>query len=123
MGTLYYGDSQTPIGIDDRALTHLQLVIITKLRRGEAFTLSWRHTDDEPRGRTTIWLSNSMPLRFVFDEEDAPELNHAWVEELMKSANSTGGVQLVPENLDSSPIATTPEQPVGVGVDVQQVED
>ena len=56
VGTLYYGDSGTPIGIEDRALAHLKIAITTKLRRGESFTLSWRHTDDQPRGRSTLWL-------------------------------------------------------------------
>lgn len=121
VGTLYYGDSGTPIGIEDRALAHLKIAITTKLRRGESFTLSWRHPDDQPRGRSTLWLHPSIPLRFVFDEPEAPELSRSWIEELMRSANSTGGVQLVPEHLDVEPIATEPGQPVQVGVDVQQV--
>ncbi len=121
VGTLYYGDSGTPIGIEDRALAHLKIAITTKLRRGESFTLSWQHTDDQPRGRSTLWLHPSIPLRFVFDEPEAPDLSRSWIEELMKSANSTGGVQLVPEHLDTDPIATTPDQPVQVGVDVQEV--
>ncbi|MFF2277397.1 hypothetical protein [Agromyces sp. NPDC058126] len=121
MGTLYYGDSQTPIGIEDRTLAHLKIVLVTKLRRGESFTLSWRHSDDEARGRSTIWLHPTIPLRFVFDEPERPELNAKWINELMRSANSTGGVQLIPEQLDTSPIATLPEQPVSVGADVQEV--
>lgn len=121
MGTLYYGDSGTPIGIEDRALAHLKVAITTKLRRGESFTLSWRHTEDQPRGRSTLWLHPSIPLRFVFDEPESPELSRSWIEELMRSANSTGGVQLIPEHLDTDPIAMTPGQPVQVGVDVQEV--
>ncbi|MFF2495526.1 hypothetical protein [Agromyces sp. NPDC058064] len=122
MGTLYYGDSQTPIGIEDRALAHLKVALITKLRRGESFTLSWRHPDDEPRGRSTIWLHPAIPLRFVFDEPERPELSTKWINDLMRSANSTGGVQLVPEQLDTSPIETLPDQPVRVGADVQEVD-
>lgn len=122
MGTLYYGDSGTPIGIEDRALAHLKIAITTKLRRGESFTLSWQHADDQPRGRSTLWLHPSIPLRFVFDEPEAPELSRTWVEDLMRSANSTGGIQLVPEQLDSEPISTLDAQPVQVGVDVQPIE-
>ena len=122
VGTLYYGDSGTPIGIEDRALAHLKIAITTKLRRGESFTLSWRHTDDQPRGRSTLWLHPSIPLRFVFDEPEAPELSRGWIEDLMRSANSTGGIQLVPEHLDTDPIPTPADQPVQVGVDVQAVE-
>jgi hypothetical protein len=122
VGTLYYGDSGTPIGIEDRALAHLKIAITTKLRRGESFTLSWVHPDEQPRGRSTLWLHPSIPLRFVFDEPEAPELSRSWIEDLMRSANSTGGVQLVPEQLDTEAIPTSPGQPVQVGVDVQEVD-
>lgn len=123
VGTLYYGDSGTPIGIEDRALAHLKVAITTKLRRGESFTLSWKHADDQPRGRSTLWLHASIPLRFVFDEPEAPELSRQWIEDLMRSANSTGGILLVPEHLDTDPIETPADQPVQVGVDVQQIAD
>ena len=122
MGTLYYGDSGTPIGIEDRALAHLKVAVTTKLRRGESFTLSWKHSDDQPRGRSTLWLHPSIPLRFVFDESETPELSRSWIEDLMRSANSTGGIQLVPEFLDTGAIPTPADQPVQVGVDVQEVE-
>jgi len=75
VGTLYYGGSATPIDIEDRALAHLKVVIATKLRRNESFTLSWRHRDDEPQGRSTIWLQPSIPSRFVFDEPEPAELS------------------------------------------------
>ena len=122
MGTLYYGDSGTPIGIEDRALAHLKIAITTKLRRGESFTLSWQHTEEQPRGRSTLWLHPSIPLRFVFDEPVAPELSRSWIEELMRSANSTGGIQLIPEHLDTDPIQALPDQPIRVGADVQEIE-
>jgi hypothetical protein len=101
VGTLYYGDSGTPIGIDDRALAHLKVAIVTKLRRGESFTVSWLHGGDQPRGRSTLWLHHTIPLRFVFDEVESPELSREWIEELMRSANSTGGVLLVDEHVDT----------------------
>jgi hypothetical protein len=97
VGILYYGDSGTPIGIDDRALAHVKVAITTKLRRGESFTLSWIHPEDQARGRTTIWLHPSISLRFVFDSPDRPDLSRDWVEDLMRSANSTGGITLVEE--------------------------
>src|SRR5690606_261876 len=64
MGILYYGGSNVPIHIEDRALAHLKVVIIAKLRRNESFTVSWRHHPTEPEGRSTIWLHPSLPLRF-----------------------------------------------------------
>lgn len=104
MGTIYYGGSATPIHIDDRALAHLKVVVATKLRRSESFTLTWRHPDDQPRGRSTIWLHPSIPLRFVFDDPEPTELSRAWIEELASSANSSGGITLISEHFDTGPI-------------------
>jgi hypothetical protein len=104
VGTIYYGGSDTPIHIDDRALAHLKVVIATKLRRSESFTLTWRHPDDQPRGRSTIWLHPSIPLRFVFDDPEPAELSRAWIEELASSANSSGGVTLIAEHFDTDAV-------------------
>jgi hypothetical protein len=98
MGTIHYGGSTT-VRIEDRALAHLKVVISTKLRRGESFTLSWRHRDDEERGRSTLWLHPAIPLRFVFDESEPATLSREWIERLSESANSSGGILLVPEDL------------------------
>ncbi len=106
MGTIYYGGSATPIHIDDRALAHLKVVIATKLRRSESFTVTWQHPDDQPRGRSTIWLHPSIPLRFVFDDPEPTNLSRAWIEELASSANSSGGITLVAEHFDTGPIET-----------------
>jgi hypothetical protein len=50
MGRLTY-DSHFSVDFDDRTLAHLQLVIVAKLRRNEAFFLSWR--DDPQRAAAT----------------------------------------------------------------------
>ena len=104
MGTIYYGGSATPIEIEDRALAHLKVVIATKLRRGESFTVSWTHPEDQPGGRTTLWLHPSIPLRFTFDDAVAPELSREWLEELANSAHSSGGIVLVAEHFDTAPV-------------------
>lgn len=104
MGTIYYGGGAMPIHIEDRALAHLKVVIATKLRRDESFTVSWRHPDDQPRGRSTIWLHPSIPLRFVFDDPEPAELSREWIEELANSANSTGGIMLISEHFDTGPV-------------------
>ena len=98
MGTIYYGSDTTPIDIDDRELAHLKVVIATKLRRGESFTVSWQHRDGQPRGRSTIWLHPSIPLRFVFEDPEPAVLSRTWLEELANSANSSGGIMLVSEH-------------------------
>lgn len=99
MGTLYYGSQGTPMEINDRALAHLKTVIIAKLRRNEAFTLSLQHEDGS--GRSTVWLSATIPLRFTFEEPERPELNPQWLEELAESANLLGGITLIPERLEA----------------------
>lgn len=102
MGTVYYGGSATPIYIDDLALAHLKVVIATKLRRGESFTVSWQHPEDQEPGRTTLWLHPSIPLRFVFDEPESPQLSREWIEDLANSANSSGGILLVSQHFDAT---------------------
>lgn len=101
MGTLYYDGNRTPIHIEDRALAHLKVVIAAKLRRGESFTLSWRHPEGEPVGRSTIWLHPSICLHFVSDSPDPVELNREWLTELANSANASGGITLVDEHLQT----------------------
>jgi len=99
MGTLFYADQA--IEIDDRTLAHLKIAIVTKLRRGESFTLSWRHQENQPMGRTTIWMHESIPLRFEFEEPVAPQLHREWIEDILRSSNTTGGIELTPEAMDT----------------------
>lgn len=123
MGTIYYGGSGTPIHIEDRALAHLKVVIATKLRRDESFTVSWRHPDDQPRGRSTIWLHPSIPLRFVFDDPEPAELSREWIEDLANSANSSGGISLVAEHFDAAPAIESSDADVTLGsVEVTSLE-
>lgn len=100
MGTLFYADQA--IEMDDRTLAHLKIAVVTKLRRGESFTLSWRHTEREADGRSTIWLSPSIPLRFTFDTAEHIQLNRAWLEELAQSASSSSGITLTVEQIDAA---------------------
>ena len=123
MGTIYYGGSATPINIDDRALAHLKVVIATKLRRSESFTVTWRHPDDQPRGRSTIWLHPSIPLRFVFDDPEPTELSREWIEELASSANSSGGITLVAEHFDTGPVEVLDERDPGLSVGKVEVDE
>jgi len=96
LGSLTY-DSSYRVDFDDRVLAHLQIVIGAKLRRGEAFYFSWKGGDDTTEGRTTIWLHASLSLRYQYSADSQPALNRHWVEALTVSANSAGGLQLLPE--------------------------
>ncbi len=100
MGILIYDSVEPPIEIEDRALSHLKMVVLAKLRRGESFAVSWKHPPGTPGGRSTIWLNPAIPLRFVFDEAEAPELNQKWLAAMSESANALGGITLSPEDGD-----------------------
>ena len=91
MGHLYYGNSPEPIDIPDRLLAHLKIVVATKLRRSESFTLSWRHPDDIPGGRSTIWMQPAIPLRFVFQSE-AEEIDAELLKRLAAASNTSNGL-------------------------------
>lgn len=95
MGTLNY-DSRITVELDDRTLAHLQLVIWSKLRRGEHFAFTW--VDESAASpRTSVWCAPNIPMVFQYEESEPAELNARWMELLMKSANSGAGLRLLPE--------------------------
>lgn len=106
MGYLLYGRPAEEIEIDDRLLAHVKIVIITKLRRGQAFAFSFEHDIDGDDGRSTIWVHPSIALHFKFDESLQPDINRSWLEVLMTAANSGDGLRLIPE---PEPTETEPE--------------
>ncbi|MDF2991068.1 MAG: hypothetical protein K0S37_1582 [Microbacterium sp.] len=91
MGTLFYATSTESIEIPDRVLAHLKVVVTTKLRRSESFTLSWTHVDGAV-GRTTLWLQPSIPLRFAFDSVEPETLNATVLKNMADMANSSAGL-------------------------------
>lgn len=92
MGKMLYSDAEIVIEFDDRALTHLQIVIGAKLRRGESFFFSWRDDDSVGNGRSSIWMDASIPLYFKFSGGKMPALNREWIRILNDSANSGQGL-------------------------------
>lgn len=96
MGTLTY-DSKLVATFDDRVLAHLQVVIWSKLRRGEQFAFTWVDSQRPGLGRTSIWISPSISLSFDYYGSKMPQLNTLWVDALTKSANSASGLQVLPE--------------------------
>jgi len=104
MGHLIYGVAPA-IRIEDRALAHLRTVIVTKLRRNESFSFTWENEPDVdgddalpvPGLHGTVWISKSSSLYFSFDGDADIAINRKWLELLAASANSAGGLRLVPE--------------------------
>jgi hypothetical protein len=104
MGRLTYGHPQWTIEFDDRVLAHMRAVIIAKMRRDERFNLSWFHGKAAGNGHSSIWIHPAIPLQFEFDGNRDPSLNRAWIDLLMNSANSVGGMHVLPEPLETGPI-------------------
>ena len=96
MSTLTY-DSKLTTTIDDRILAHLQIVIWAKLRRDEQFPFTWVNPASNGYGRNSVWISRSISLSFQYFGGKMPGINPKWIEVLMKSANSVGGLQSLPE--------------------------
>ncbi|QIG38663.1 ATP-dependent DNA ligase [Microbacterium sp. 4R-513] len=96
MGKFVY-EGIVKVDFEDRTLAHLQLVIGTKLRRGEAFHFSWRDDPSTGDGRTTVWIHPRCSLVYKFYGSRRPSLNRAWVDALAYTANSPAGLYVVPE--------------------------
>jgi hypothetical protein len=94
MGTLHYGAPSVAFPIDDRTLAHLELVIVAKLRRRESMSLAI--VDEKTQRRQALWVSAAATVRFEYDGP-MPEINKLWLQELADSANSPGGLRLLPE--------------------------
>lgn len=92
---IYEGDEK--VDIEDRALTHLQLVMTAKLRRGEPFAFSWANESSLGGGRITVWVHAGSALAFKYFGSRQPSINRAWIDALAVTANSPGGLRLVPE--------------------------
>lgn len=100
MGAIVYGGGERRISLQDRTLAHVKSVVIAKLRRQESFTLSFPVVDGEGGKRVALWIHPSIPLQFEFDEIARPELNRAWLNDLMVSANASGDLRI-----DEEPVA------------------
>lgn len=96
MGRLHYDG--TTVEIDDRALAHLQIVVVNRLRKQESFTVSWLNALSVGDGRASIWVSPSIPLRFDFSGSRVPAINPGWIEALERSASSSTGLIVLAED-------------------------
>lgn len=96
MGTLQYDG--VLVEFDDRLLTHLQIVIVQKIRRGESFLMSWRDSIETGNGHSAIWVHPSQNLYFKFAGSKTPSINQEWLDRLMSSANSARGLLVMRED-------------------------
>ncbi len=94
MGRLTYDGSGDAITIDDVMLTHLKVVIGTKLRRQESFMMTWIPIDDQVNRRRTIWIHPAIPLQFGFDIAEHQPVDAHRIKALMDRLNATGELLL-----------------------------
>lgn len=116
MGKFMY-DGMIKVDFDDRLLAHLQTVIGAKVRRGESFHFSWKDDSSIGDGRTMIWIHPGASIVYKFYGSRRPELNRAWVEALMFTANSPTGLYAVPE---PGPHSTSAAEALKVGGDDEE---
>jgi hypothetical protein len=90
VGTLTYAGES--VEFDDRVLTHLQVVIVQKFRRGESFAMSWIDDIAIGDGRSAMWMTPTVPVFFKFDGVRVPPIERPWVDRLARSAESARGL-------------------------------
>jgi hypothetical protein len=102
MGTLLYDGAA--LDIEDRLLTHLQIVLVQKFRRGESFLMTWVHSADADEGRGSLWLTPGSPVYFRFTGSRVPSINEEWLQRLSASAASSTGLIVTGEDGHAVPL-------------------
>lgn len=100
MGHLTYGALQRMIVVEDRLLAHIEVVVLSRLRRNNAFAMRWTQTGEQG-GRRTIWIHQSTDLYFEYDEAQQPELDRELLDQLAKAADSNAGINLHSDATDA----------------------
>jgi hypothetical protein len=109
MGTFKYDG--TTVDFEDRVLAHIEVVAIQKLRKQEAFFMSWLDPETAGSGRTGVWMHPAALLTFHYSTNDNPNVDRAWVEKLAASANSPAGLFVT--DVEGKPVQST--QPTNLG--------
>lgn len=99
MGRLVYGPQERVIEMADRTLAHVKLVVVSKLRRDEAFLVAWTTPMSQGSGRESVWLHPAIPLQFQFSGNRPCAINRLWIEQMTESANR-GELRLTEEPQD-----------------------
>ena len=94
----YFTYDGTQVQFDDRVLAHLQIVIVQKFLKQEAFLVSWKDSLSVGDGRGSAWLSPAIPIYFKFLGSKVPSINREWLLALGKSADSSTGLIVTNEN-------------------------
>jgi hypothetical protein len=103
MGTLFYGAQPIAIRIEDVLLRHLEIVITSKLRRGEGLTLTWHDATTTGDGRSTVWIHPSAELHYRYSGSREAAIDRDLLEELSGAASSNHGIRLTPAGVAPTP--------------------
>lgn len=119
MGYIVYDGDILEFKVEDRLLAHLQIVIVNKFRKNEPFVFSWREPAETGDGRSTVWLSPHIGLRFKFAGGRPPEINPSWLAALYAAADSGRGLYVMdePEHDPATRLPGTAGDPVDWGKD------
>jgi hypothetical protein len=90
VGKLLYNSGEFPFDVDDRALAHLRIVFMNKLRRGEPFM--FQVPDPHRIGSRSLWIHPAVPVSFHFSGSRMPAIDLQWIDELMLDASSANGL-------------------------------
>jgi len=90
MGQLVYAP-RSSFEIDDTLLAHLRIVVMNKLRRGEAFMMQLPHPT---RGQASVWIAPSSALLFVFFSNRAQRIDADVIQQMMQEASEPNGLTL-----------------------------
>ena len=97
MGHLVYGHG-AEYEVEDRALAHLKIALVAKLRLQESFLVNWSIPAAQGSGRVSLWIAPSIPLEFRFSGSKPPELNRVWLDALSRSSHGVRGMVLMNED-------------------------
>jgi hypothetical protein len=90
MGTMAHGNIS--VDFEDRLLTHLQIVIVQRFRRNESLIVSWLDALAVGDGRSSIWMTPTLPVYFKFAGSRVPAIDTEWLQRLTESAASSSGL-------------------------------
>lgn len=90
MGTLAHGN--IAVDFEDRLLSHLQIVIVQRFRRNESLVMSWLDSASVGDGRSSLWMTPTLPAYFKFAGSRVPAIDEEWLRHLTESAASSSGL-------------------------------
>lgn len=96
MGSMAHGNIS--VDFEDRLLSHLQIVIVQRFRRNETLVMSWLDATSVGDGRSSLWMTPSLPVYFKFAGSRVPAIDEQWLKRLAESAASSSGLIVTAPN-------------------------